>query len=97
MLYTVSAIQILATIDAIDELETRGKGGKDKVGTCEPRLTPLVLAVAHNVQSLPTFKIGRQVALPVTNGERSIAVSYMVPLMPSPCYISPRSSTSQKP
>ncbi|SLM33925.1 type ii protein geranylgeranyltransferase beta subunit [Lasallia pustulata] len=32
MLYTVSAVQILATVDAIDELETRAKGGKDKVG-----------------------------------------------------------------
>ncbi|KAI4132703.1 MAG: hypothetical protein LQ347_002485 [Umbilicaria vellea] len=31
MLYTVSAIQILATVDAIGDLETRGKGGKEKV------------------------------------------------------------------
>lgn len=34
MLYTVSAVQILATIDAFDELETRGKG-KGLVGKCE--------------------------------------------------------------
>ncbi|CAG8927691.1 unnamed protein product [Penicillium salamii] len=33
MLYTVSAVQILATIDAINELEKRGRGGKEKVGS----------------------------------------------------------------
>lgn len=31
MLYTVSAIQILATLDAVDELDRHGKPGKDKV------------------------------------------------------------------
>lgn len=36
MLYTVSAVQILAMVDAFDELEERGKeGGKAKVGECE--------------------------------------------------------------
>jgi geranylgeranyl transferase type-2 subunit beta len=39
MLSTVSAVQILATIDAFDELETRGKG-KAQVGKCAFR-TPL--------------------------------------------------------
>lgn len=34
MLYTVSAVQILATIDALDELEKHGKGGKEKVAKC---------------------------------------------------------------
>ena len=34
MLYTVSAVQILVTIDAVDELEMHGKGGKDRVGKC---------------------------------------------------------------
>jgi geranylgeranyl transferase type-2 subunit beta len=33
MLSTVSAVQILATIDAFDELETRGRG-KAQVGKC---------------------------------------------------------------
>ncbi|KGO56647.1 Terpenoid cyclases/protein prenyltransferase alpha-alpha toroid [Penicillium expansum] len=33
MLYTVSAVQILITIDAVDELEKRGRGGKEKVGS----------------------------------------------------------------
>ena len=34
MLYTVSAIQILATVDALEELDKRGKAGKAKVGEC---------------------------------------------------------------
>lgn len=34
MLYTVSAIQILATIDALGELDIRGKAGMEKVGKC---------------------------------------------------------------
>lgn len=34
MLYTVSAVQILVTIDAVDELEKRGHGGKQTVGYC---------------------------------------------------------------
>ncbi|MCJ1350686.1 MAG: hypothetical protein MMC33_000667 [Icmadophila ericetorum] len=32
MLYTVSAVQILATVDALDDLEQRGNGGKRMVG-----------------------------------------------------------------
>ena len=34
MLYTVSAVQIMVTIDALDELDKNGRGGKDKVGKC---------------------------------------------------------------
>lgn len=34
MLYTVSAVQILVTIDAVDELDKRDRGGKEKVGSC---------------------------------------------------------------
>ncbi|GFF32278.1 beta subunit of rab geranylgeranyltransferase [Aspergillus lentulus] len=33
MLYTVSAVQILVTLDAVDELEKRGLGGKRKVAS----------------------------------------------------------------
>ncbi|KAJ5392106.1 hypothetical protein N7509_007596 [Penicillium cosmopolitanum] len=33
MLYTVSAVQILVTIDAVDELEKQGRGGKQKVAS----------------------------------------------------------------
>lgn len=38
MLYTVSAVQILVTIDALDELDKDGRGGKEKVGKCMSRL-----------------------------------------------------------
>lgn len=34
MLYTVSGVQILATLDAFDELEERMKGGRQKIGQC---------------------------------------------------------------
>ena len=34
MLYTVSAVQILATIDALGELERHERGGKEKVAKC---------------------------------------------------------------
>ncbi|KAL3445680.1 terpenoid cyclases/protein prenyltransferase alpha-alpha toroid [Aspergillus insuetus] len=33
ILYTVSAVQVLVTLDAVDELEKRGLGGKRKVGS----------------------------------------------------------------
>lgn len=42
MLYTVSAVQILAMVDAFDELETRGKG-KAKVGECKCLFCPSFL------------------------------------------------------
>lgn len=35
MLSTISAVQILATVDALDELEADDRGGRDKVGRCE--------------------------------------------------------------
>jgi geranylgeranyl transferase type-2 subunit beta len=35
MLSTVSAVQILATVDALDALEVEGRGGREKVGRCE--------------------------------------------------------------
>jgi geranylgeranyl transferase type-2 subunit beta len=35
MLYTVSGVQILATLDAFAELEERVKGGREKIGKCE--------------------------------------------------------------
>ena len=38
MLYTVSAVQILAMLNAFDELDQRVKGGREKVGGCEYNL-----------------------------------------------------------
>jgi len=46
MLYTVSGVQILAMLDAFDELEQRVKGGKEKIGHCKlllELLDPLLL------------------------------------------------------
>jgi hypothetical protein len=34
MLYTVSAVQILATLDAFGELEDRVQNGRMKIGKC---------------------------------------------------------------
>lgn len=34
MLYTVSSVQILATLDAFDELEAKVPGGREKIGKC---------------------------------------------------------------
>lgn len=34
MLYTVSGVQILATLDAFDELEARMTGGRERIGQC---------------------------------------------------------------
>ena len=35
MLYTVSAVQILVTVDAVHELDKKKAGGKAKVTSCE--------------------------------------------------------------
>ena len=35
MLYTVSAVQILATIDGLEDLERRRRGGKEQVAKCK--------------------------------------------------------------
>ena len=34
MLYTVSAVQILAMVNALDELDRRALNGKQRVGNC---------------------------------------------------------------
>lgn len=47
MLYTVSAVQILVTIDALDELDTNGRGGKEKIGRCKYRLEMLTSYVHY--------------------------------------------------
>lgn len=32
---TLSAVQILVTVDAVHELDRQGTGGREKVGSCE--------------------------------------------------------------
>lgn len=46
MLSTVSAVQILAMSDALDQLETKGKG-KARVGKCRSRVTFIMLFTNH--------------------------------------------------
>lgn len=69
MLYTVSAVQILVTIDAVDELEKRGRGGKEKVGSCtefpytywyQGWFTKLLLTVIANLQNADGSFMGDQ-------------------------------------
>jgi geranylgeranyl transferase type-2 subunit beta len=48
MLYTVSGVQILATLDAFGELEERVKGGREKIGKCE-FLQEFVVDSAHSM------------------------------------------------
>lgn len=42
MLYTTSAVQILATIDALSELEGRARGGAEEVASCEWTNSPFI-------------------------------------------------------
>lgn len=42
MLYTLSAVQILATVDALPELEKSVHGGKERVGACKSVVDILV-------------------------------------------------------
>ena len=54
MLYTLSAVQILATIDALGELENSRYGGSEKVATCTsscPLLKSRVLTFCSCSQS----------------------------------------------
>jgi geranylgeranyl transferase type-2 subunit beta len=50
MLYTVSAVQVLATLDALDELDGRGKGGRRQVAAC--RSCPRFLRAAADGEAV---------------------------------------------
>lgn len=83
MLSTVSAVQILAMVDALDELETRGTG-KARVGKCgffhKPLPSQLLLLTWRHVsnmeQTLQTCKIQRRVASLAMNGAKRILAFY---------------------
>ena len=77
MLYTVSAVQILATIDAFDELDARGKG-KDMVGKCE-YTSNQAYHLLIRFQSLPTCKIEKPARSVGMSGVRRIPASSTVP------------------
>ena len=68
MLSTVSAVQILATVDALDELESEGHGGRIKIGKC--KLAYVSLAARLTIQILPRYKTGKLGPLLVMSGGR---------------------------
>lgn len=49
MLYTCSAVQIIATLDAFDELETHMEDGRHKIGQCTFGSTSAVLLCSQHV------------------------------------------------
>lgn len=77
MLYTVSAVQILATLNAFEEFDERIKGGRQKVGKCASALKPLYVVNAHAFQSLQIFKTLTQVPSRGTSGESETRASCM--------------------
>lgn len=82
MLYTVSAIQILATVHALDALEADGRGGKEKVVQCARSVASHSFIGINNVsQTLLASKAIPQAPLLVTSGANTIPAFSMVPSM----------------
>lgn len=77
MLYTVSAVQILATLDAFEDFEARIENGRQKVGKCAFSLKLDLGWHTYDPQSLPISKILRRVLLQGTNGANRIRASSM--------------------
>ncbi len=82
MLYTVSAVQILAMIDALDELDARGKG-REAVAACLSLVAPIQLHTVHpansSSQSLPISRTALRARLRATNGARRTPASCTAP------------------
>lgn len=75
LLYTVSGVQILATLNAFGELEARVKGGRLKIGQCAFVSMPSSLHLsAYNNQISQTYRIPRRALLPGMSGERGTRV-----------------------
>ncbi|KAJ8612005.1 hypothetical protein MRB53_037648 [Persea americana] len=68
MLYTVSAVQILATLDAFDDFEAKYPGGKLEVSNCGYHLRER--NNCSPTQSWRTCKIGRRALSEATSGEK---------------------------
>lgn len=77
MLYTTSAIQILATIDALSDLDASPHGSGEKVGQCECMHDSNVCSELTS-QSLPAGRIQALVLSPVMSGARRTLDSYIV-------------------
>jgi hypothetical protein len=78
MLYTVSGVQILATLDAFGELDERVKDGRLKIGKCAYGQTIVSLSNAHKLQLSQTCKIQIQARLQAMNGESETLASCTV-------------------
>lgn len=81
MLYTVSAVQILATLDAFEDLENHIENGKLRVAQCErpndqdPRRFQ---NADHTMQILLHSRIDTPERLQETSGARQTLASYLV-------------------
>jgi hypothetical protein len=76
MLYTVSGVQILATLDAFGELDERVKDGRLKIGKCTYSSVVLFPSNAHESQSLQICRIVILAHLQAMNGENKTPASY---------------------
>ena len=72
MLYTVSAVQILGTVDALEELDGRGKAGKEMVGKCGFGSDVDKNQVEKKTQIWQTYRIKRRGPLLEINGAKQI-------------------------
>lgn len=82
MLYTVSAIQILATVHALDALEAEGRAGKEKVVRCARSVAShTFIGTNHLSQTLLASKAIPRAPLLVMNGANTTPVFSMVPSM----------------
>lgn len=70
MLSTVSAVQILATVDALDELDFEGRGGREQVGKCKCECFCVIARLINQI--LLGCKTARLAPLLVMNGVRPI-------------------------
>jgi hypothetical protein len=80
MLYTVSGVQILATLDAFGELDERVEGGRLKIAKCTYGQTFLITKArsSQELQSLQICRIRRRARLRVMNGASRIPAFYTV-------------------
>ena len=82
MLYTVSGVQILATLDAFGELEDRVQDGRLKIGNCASVSPRHQGSPAHDSQLSPTCRTPKQAPSQAMSGESETRASYMEHSMP---------------
>jgi len=85
LLYTVSAVQILATVDALGVLEKRGRGGLVGVGNCMTSFPSpsdfleLYCVMADSFQILRPFKTATRARSQAMNGVKKTRDSFTPP------------------